>query len=64
MSKGEIPKEQALRLVAYTTTLTKFLGTLTHRSVIVNSSTITYKKVQIPAALEMQVGKDPASGKS
>lgn len=36
MSKGEISKEQALRLVAYITTLTKFLGTVTHSSVIFN----------------------------
>ena len=36
MSKGEISKEQALRLLAYITTLTKFLGTLTHRSVTFN----------------------------
>ncbi len=37
MSKGEISKAQALRLVAYITTLTKFLSTLTHISIIFKS---------------------------
>jgi hypothetical protein len=37
MSKGEISKEQALPLIAYTAILTKFSGTLAHRSVMINS---------------------------
>jgi hypothetical protein len=36
MSKGEISKEQALRLIAYTAMLTKLSGTLAHTSVMIN----------------------------
>jgi hypothetical protein len=62
MSKGEISKEQALRLVAYTITLTNFVPCRTEVLGLMES-TIAYLKVQLAAALEAQVSKNQASAK-